>query len=42
MGKTYEGIYRISYLINETGVIKKVYDKVKAKTHAQDILEELI
>ena len=38
MGREYEGIHRISYLINENGSIDKVYDKVKAKSHAIDVL----
>ena len=40
-GKEYEGILRVSYLIDEKGIIEKVYDKVKTKTHALDILNEL-
>ena len=38
MGREYEGIHRISYLINENGNINKVYDKVKTKSHAIDVL----
>ena len=41
MGREYEGIHRISYLIDENGFIEQVYDKVKTKTHAQDILSAL-
>lgn len=41
MGKEYEGIHRISYLINEKGIIEKVFDKVKTKSHATDILNEI-
>jgi peroxiredoxin Q/BCP len=40
-GREYEGIARCTYVINEDGVIDKVYHKVNVKTHAQDILEEL-
>ncbi len=40
-GREYEGIYRISYLIDEAGKIEKVYPKVKTKSHAIDILTEL-
>jgi len=39
MGREYEGIHRISYLIKD-GVINHVFDKVKTKTHAIDILNE--
>ena len=38
MGREYEGIHRISYLIDEKGIIDTVFDKVKAKSHANDIL----
>ena len=41
MGREYEGIYRISYLVNNEGFIKKVYDDVKTKSHACDILDTL-
>tara|TARA_B100000508_G_C11349110_1_gene223024 strand:- start:196 stop:387 length:192 start_codon:yes stop_codon:yes gene_type:complete len=41
MGREYEGIHRISYLINEKGVIEKVFDKVKTKSHALDVLSEV-
>jgi peroxiredoxin Q/BCP len=41
MGKEYEGILRSSFLIDEKGIIEKVFDKVKTKTHAQDVLNLL-
>ena len=41
MGREYMGINRISYLVDSMGLIEKVYDKVKTKTHALDILNEL-
>tara|TARA_B100001123_G_scaffold435883_1_gene565220 strand:- start:710 stop:964 length:255 start_codon:yes stop_codon:yes gene_type:complete len=40
-GKEYEGIFRISYLIDETGMIEKAYEKVKPKDHAQQVLADL-
>jgi peroxiredoxin Q/BCP len=40
IGKEYEGIHRISYLIKD-GLIKHVFDKVKTKTHAEDVLNEI-
>ncbi len=40
-GREYEGIYRISYLIDEDGKIEKAYANVKTKSHAVDILAEL-
>lgn len=41
MGKEYEGIYRISYLIDEKGIILKAYEKVKPKEHAGQVLSDL-
>ena len=41
MGREYMGIHRVTYVINPEGEIHKVYDKVKTKTHAQDILNDL-
>ena len=40
MGKEYMGIFRITYII-QNGKIQKVYDKVKTKSHACDILNDL-
>ena len=39
-GKEYEGIHRTTFLIDENGVIEKVFSKVKTKDHAAQILEE--
>ena len=41
MGKEYMGILRVTYMIDTNGKIRKVYDKVKSKTHAQDILSDI-
>ena len=41
MGRTFEGIHRISYLIDKIGKIEKTYTKVKAKTHPDELAEEL-
>ena len=40
-GKTYMGILRSTFVINDKGSIVLAYDKVKVATHAQDILEDL-
>ena len=40
-GREYEGIKRISYLIDEEGMILKAYEKVKTKSHAQDVLDDI-
>ena len=39
MGRTYDGIHRKTFLIDEEGVVSRVIDKVKAKIHADQILE---
>ena len=41
MGKEYMGILRVTYIIDKQGKIARVYDKVKTKTHAQDILSDI-
>ncbi|MGY6561663.1 MAG: thioredoxin-dependent thiol peroxidase [Luteibaculaceae bacterium] len=38
MGKTYDGIHRITFVIDEKGVIEEVIDKVKTKEHAEQII----
>ena len=40
-GREYEGILRISYLIDENGMIEQAYSKVKTATHAYDVLESI-
>ena len=40
-GREYEGILRISYLIDEDGIIEQAYSKVKTTTHASDVLESI-
>ena len=41
MGREYDGIFRNTYVIDENGLIEKVYKKINVKTHALDILAEL-
>ena len=38
MGKEYDGIHRTTFIIDETGKVEKVIDKVKTKDHAAQIL----
>jgi thioredoxin-dependent peroxiredoxin len=40
-GKTYEGILRSTYVIDEEGKIIKVFPKVKPKEHSQEVLAVL-
>ncbi|OUR90709.1 peroxiredoxin [Flavobacteriales bacterium 34_180_T64] len=39
MGRTFDGIHRVTFVIDENGIIEKVIDKVKAKHHADQVLE---
>ena len=39
MGRTYMGVKRMTFLIDEKGKIKKVFEKVKPEEHASDVLE---
>ncbi len=38
MGRTYDGIHRISFIIDENGIIDEVITAVKTKEHANQIL----
>jgi peroxiredoxin Q/BCP len=39
MGRTYMGVKRITFLIDEKGKIKKVFEKVKPEEHAREVLQ---
>ncbi|MCX6179154.1 MAG: thioredoxin-dependent thiol peroxidase [Chlorobiales bacterium] len=41
MGREYMGTSRVTYLINEQGVIEKVWPKVKPAEHAEELLNYL-
>lgn len=38
MGRTITGTHRTSFLIDEKGIIAEIIDKVKSKTHADQVL----
>lgn len=38
MGREYDGIHRMTFIIDEKGVVEKVIDKVNTKDHAAQIL----
>src|SRR2546426_813928 len=40
-GKTFMGIERTTYVIDETGRIKKVFPRVKVEGHVDEVLEAL-
>ena len=39
MGKKYDGIHRTTFVIDQNGIIEKIFSKVKTKEHTQQILE---
>lgn len=39
MGRTYMGTHRVTFLINEEGVIDHIIEKVDTKNHTEQILE---
>ena len=39
MGRTYMGVNRTTFLIDEKGKIKKVFQKVKPDEHAREVLD---
>ncbi|MFT7347553.1 MAG: peroxiredoxin Q/BCP, partial [Cryomorphaceae bacterium] len=41
MGREYDGIHRITYVIDEEGKIEKIIEKVKTKEASKQVLEAL-
>jgi peroxiredoxin Q/BCP len=39
MGRTYMGVNRTTFLIDEKGKIKRVFEKIKPDEHASEVLE---
>lgn len=39
MGREYDGIHRMTFIVDETGTVERVIEKVKTKDHAAQILE---
>ena len=40
MGREYDGIHRMTFIIDEAGVVERVIQKVKTKEHSAQILEK--
>ena len=40
-GKTYYGVARSTFVVNEDGVVERVYHKVKPVEHAQNVLRDI-
>ncbi len=41
MGREHLGVIRTSFLIDPSGVIRKIYNKVKPEVHAEEVLNDL-
>jgi thioredoxin-dependent peroxiredoxin len=41
MGKNYDGIHRMTFLIDKNGKIEQIWEKVNTKEHAKEILDFL-
>ena len=41
MGRTFEGIHRTTFLVNDEACVVKTYLKVKAKSHPIELVEEI-
>jgi len=41
MGREYDGIHRVAYLIGTDGTVERCFSKVKTKSFALDVLAEL-
>jgi peroxiredoxin Q/BCP len=39
MGREYDGIHRITFIIDENGFIENIFTKVKTKEHSEQILD---
>ena len=39
MGRTFDGIHRVTFVIDENGNIERIFDKVKTTGHSEQILE---
>ena len=40
-GRKYMGLHRTTFIINEKGIIEKIFKKPKSKIHSQEILQSL-
>lgn len=39
MGRIYDGVHRMTFIIDENGVLEQIFRKVKTKTHSEQIFE---
>ena len=38
-GRSYEGVLRATFVINEEGIVEKVFEKVDTKNHTAQIIK---
>ncbi len=41
MGKEFDGVFRTTFLIDQNGLVERVFENVKPEPHSQEILEVL-
>lgn len=41
MGREYDGVHRTTFLIDENGIIERIFEKVITKNHAEQIMDSL-
>ena len=41
MGKTFDGIHRVSFWINPEGLIERIWTKVKPDLHTTEVIEAI-
>ncbi len=42
MGRTFDGIFRTSFLIDPRGIIRKIYEKVKPPEHPVEVAHDIL
>ena len=38
-GKSYQGVFRTTFVVNKQGIIERIFEKVETKEHTKQILE---
>lgn len=41
MGKTFDGIHRVTFIISEKGIVEYIFEKVDTKNHTSQILTKM-
>ena len=40
-GRKFKSVFRTTYIINDSGVVEKIFENVKVKGHAKEVLKSL-